>query len=64
MTRGRIVATITVALLFVGSLTPIAVGADMDGVMMKDGKMMMMKNGQMMMKDGKMMDSGKAMEKK
>jgi hypothetical protein len=33
-------------------------------MMMKDGKMMMMKDGQTMMMDGKMMDSGKAMEKK
>jgi hypothetical protein len=33
-------------------------------MMMKDGKKMMMKDGQMIMMDGKMMDSGKAMEKK
>jgi hypothetical protein len=101
MTKGWIVTTIAVALLSVGFLTPIVVAGDMDGVMMKDGKMMMMmggkptgpmdkemtmsdgtkvkpdgsmtmkdgkmmkmKNGQMMMMDGKMMDSGKAMEKK
>jgi hypothetical protein len=101
MTRDRIVTTIAVALLSVGSLAPRVVAADMDGVMMKDGKMMMMmggkatgpmdkemtmsdgtkvkpdgsmmmkdgkmmkmKNGQMMMMDGKMTDSGKAMEKK
>jgi hypothetical protein len=45
MTRDRIVTTIAVALLSVGFFAPIAVAADMDGVMMKDGKMMMMKSG-------------------
>ena len=45
MTRNRIVTTIAVALLFVGFLAPIVVAADMDGVMMKDGKMMMMMGG-------------------
>jgi len=101
MILHRTVAVIAVALLVVGALAPWAVAADMDGVMMKDGKMMMMKGGKpsgpmdkemtmsngtkvkpdgsMMMKDGKtmmmkdgqtmtmdgkMMDSGKAMEKK
>ena len=100
MIRDRIVTTIAVALLSVGFLAPVVGAADTDGVMMKDGKMMMMKggkasgpmdkemtmsdgtkvkpdgsimmkdgkmmmmkNGQMMMMDGKMMDTGKAMEK-
>ena len=45
MTWDRIVTTITVALLSVGVLAPIVVAGDMDGVMMKDGKMMMMMGG-------------------
>jgi hypothetical protein len=101
MAKHRIVTIVALALWFVGSLTPCVVAAEMDGVMMKDGKMMMMKDGkatgsmdkemtmsdgtkvkpdgsmmmkdgkmmmmkdgQTMMMDGKMMDSGKAMEKK
>jgi uncharacterized protein DUF6799 len=101
MRNNLIVTTIAVALLSTGALAPRVFAADMDGVMMKDGKMMMMKggkatgpmdkemtmsdgtkvkpdgsmmmkdgkmmmmkDGQTMMMDGKMMDSGKAMEKK
>jgi Domain of unknown function (DUF6799) len=43
MTTQRIVAVL--ALLLVGALAPLVSAADMDGVMMKDGKMMMMKGG-------------------
>jgi len=101
MTRRRIVTALALVLSLVGVLILQAVAADMDGVMMKDAKMMMMKDGkaaepmskemtmsdgtkvkpdgsimmkdgkmmkmkdgQMMTMDGKMMDSGKAMEKK
>ena len=45
MTKSWIVTTIAVALVSVGFLAPIVVAADMDGVMMKDGKMMMMMGG-------------------
>jgi hypothetical protein len=80
MTRDRIVTTIAVALLSVGFLAPIVVAADMDGVMMKDGKMMMMMGGkatgpmdkEMTMSDGTkvkpdgsmMMKDGKMMKMK
>lgn len=45
MSKNRIVTAIAVAFLSVGSLAPRVVAADMDGVMMKDGKMMMMMGG-------------------
>src|SRR5262245_42976665 len=44
MTTHRIVAIL--ALLIVGAGAPLVSAADLDGVMMKDGKMMMMKAGQ------------------
>ena len=45
MTKSWIVTPIAVALVSVGFLAPIVVAGDMDGVMMKDGKMMMMMGG-------------------
>lgn len=80
MTKSRIVTTIAVALVSVGFLAPRVVAADMDGVMMKDGKMMMMMGGkatgpmdkEMTMSDGTkvkpdgsmMMKDGKMMKMK
>ena len=45
MTKFTTLAAASVALLSVSFLASSVVAADMDGVMMKDGKMMMMKDG-------------------
>ena len=80
MTKSWIVTPIAIALVSVGFLAPIVVAGDMDGVMMKDGKMMMMMGGkatgpmdkEMTMSDGTkvkpdgsmMMKDGKMMKMK
>ena len=48
MTKFKTFTAASVALLSVSFLASSVVAADMDGVMMKDGKMMMMKDGKAM----------------
>ena len=48
MTKFNALTSVSVALLSVSFLAFSVVAADMDGVMMKDGKMMMMKDGKAM----------------